>query len=36
MSKWTNDDKSVCIREDLPYKIIHHTNLGVIEADEFS
>ena len=35
MSKWINNDKSVHIREDLPYKIIRYTNLGVIEADEF-
>ena len=35
MDQWTNNDKSVYIREDLAYKIIHYTNLGVIEADEF-
>ena len=30
-----DDDKSVYIREDLAYRIIRYTNLGVIEADEF-
>ena len=34
MSKWTNDDKSVYICEDIAYKIIRYTNLSVIEADE--
>ena len=29
------DDKCVYIHEDLAYKIIRCTNLGVIEADEF-
>ena len=29
------DDKCVDIREDLAYKIIRYTNLGVIEAGEF-
>ena len=35
MSKWTNNGKSVYIREDLAFKTIRYTNLGVIEADEF-
>ena len=35
MNQWTNNDKSVSIREDLDYNIIRYTNLGVIEADEF-
>ena len=35
MGQWTNNDKSVYIREDLAYKIIRYTNLGEIEADEF-
>ena len=30
-----DDDKSVYICEDLAYRIIRYTNLGVIEADEF-
>ena len=34
MSKWTSDDKSVYICEDIAYKIIRYTNLSVIEADE--
>ena len=35
MGQWTNNDKSVYIREDLAYKIIRYTNLGEIEAYEF-
>ena len=35
MGQWTNNDKSVYIREDLAYKIIRYTNLGVIGAVEF-
>ena len=35
MSEWVDNYKSVYIREDLAYKIIHCTYLGVIEADEF-
>ena len=35
MSKWTNNDKSVYIREDLAHRIICYTNLGVIKVDEF-
>ena len=35
MGQWTNNGKSVYIREDLAYKIIRYTNLGEIEADEF-
>ena len=34
MDQWTNNDKSVYIREDLAYKLISYPNLGVIEADE--
>ena len=30
-----DDDKSVYICEDLAYRIIRYTNLGVIETDEF-
>ena len=30
-----DDDKSVNICEDLAYRIIRYTNIGVIEADEF-
>ena len=30
-----DDNKSVYIREDLAYNLIHYINLGVIEADEF-
>ena len=29
------DDKNVYIREDIAYNLIHYTNLGVIEANEF-
>ena len=35
MSQWINDAKSACTREDLTYKVIHYTNICVIEADEF-
>ena len=35
MSKQTNNGKTVYIREDLAFKTIRDTNLGVIEADEF-
>ena len=35
MGQWTNNDKIVYIREDLAYKMIRYTNLGVIEADQF-
>ena len=35
MGQWTNNDKIVFIREDLAYKMIRYTNIGVIEADEF-
>ena len=35
MSQWTDDNKSVCIREDLAYNLIRYNNLDVIKADEF-
>ena len=35
MSQCINDDKSVCICEDLAYKSICYINPGVIEANEF-
>ena len=35
MGQWTNNDKIVYIREDLAYKMIRYTNLGVIEGDQF-
>ena len=35
MGQWIDDNKSVYIREDLPYNLIHYNNLGVIEADKF-
>ena len=35
MGQRINDDKSVYIREDLAYKLIHYIILGVKEADEF-
>ena len=35
MSQWINDAKSAYIRDDLTYKVIHYTNICVIEADEF-
>ena len=34
ISQWINDDKSVYIREDLAYKLICYSNLGVIKADK--
>ena len=34
LSKWTNDDKSVYIREDLPHKIIRYSNLGVMSLEK--
>ena len=30
-----DDDKCAYICENLAYDLIHHINLGVIEADEF-
>ena len=35
MGQWTNNDKIVYIREDLAYKMIRYTNLGVIEGGQF-
>ena len=35
LGQWIDDNKSVYIREDLPYNLIHYNNLGVIEADKF-
>ena len=35
MSQWTDDNKSVCIREDLAYNLIRYNNLDVIKSDEF-
>ena len=35
MGKWTNDNKSVYLREDIAYKLIRYINVGVIEANEF-
>ena len=33
MNQLINDDESIYICEDLAYKIIRYTNLGVIEVD---
>ena len=33
--KWIYDDKSLYIRENLDYRLIHYINLPVVEADEF-
>ena len=35
MGQWIDDNKSVYIRQNLPYNLIHYNNLGVIEADKF-
>ena len=35
MGQIINDDKSVYIREDLAYKLVHYIILGMKEADEF-
>ena len=34
-NEFGDDDKCEYIREDIAYNLIHHINLGVIEADEF-
>ena len=35
MGQWTDDNKSVHIREDLAYNLICYNSLGVIKPDEF-